>query len=274
MNKNELFNALWDNYTAMTPSAKLIKQVFEERGEIVENDHIAIRTFNDPRVNIDVLAAPIKKMGYVEKGTYKFEDKKLLAHHYEHAEDEHAPKIFISELLLEEFSEKLRSIVSSILDQIPYSTIDMDSLLLKGRLWKLAFQDYELLRKESEYASWVYVFGFCANHFTVLVNPLKTFKGLETVNTFLKEKGFKLNDSGGEIKGTPEQLLEQSSTIADQISVEFDEGVKTIPSCYYEFANRYKMPNGKLYTGFIAASADKIFESTDVSLVEKVMGKK
>jgi hypothetical protein len=31
----------------------------------------------------------------------------------------------------------------------------------------------------------------------------------------LKENNWKMNGSGGEIKGTPEQLLEQSSTLAD-----------------------------------------------------------
>ncbi len=36
-----------------------------------------------------------------------------------------------------------------------------------------------------------------------------------------------------------------------------------VPSCYYEFAKRYKDAKGKLYQGFVAASADKIFESTN-----------
>ena len=49
-------------------------------------------------------------------------------------------------------------------------------------------------------------------------------------------------------------------------SVKFDEGTLQIPSCYYEFALRYPMTNGELYMGFIASSADKIFESTDVKL--------
>ncbi len=36
-----------------------------------------------------------------------------------------------------------------------------------------------------------------------------------------------------------------------------------IPSCFYEFAKRYPQADGELYTGFVAASADKIFESTN-----------
>lgn len=274
MKTDELFEALWSQYTEMTPSAEKIRQCFNELGETVINDHIAFRTFNDPRVNIEVLAKPFKNLGYVEKGSYEFKEKKLFAHHYELPDSPEAPKIFISELLLEQCSAEVRKIIAQILEKIPVEMQNHDTLLMAGRWWKLAFKDYESLRKESEYASWMYVFGFCANHFTVLVNKLKTMTTLQQVNDFLKEKGFRLNNAGGEIKGTPEQLLEQSSTLADQVEVDFDEGIKTVPGCYYEFARRYPKNNGQLYSGFIAASADKIFESTNVSLAEKILSKR
>ncbi|MDP5190382.1 DUF1338 family protein [Rheinheimera baltica] len=51
--------------------------------------------------------------------------------------------------------------------------------------------------------------------------------------------------------------------MADLHPVQFSDGMATIPSCFYEFATRYPMTNGLLYTGFVAASADKIFESTN-----------
>ena len=51
--------------------------------------------------------------------------------------------------------------------------------------------------------------------------------------------------------------------MAGHLDVEFAEGTYRIPSCYYEFALRYKMEDGELYSGFIAKSADKIFESTN-----------
>ncbi len=53
--------------------------------------------------------------------------------------------------------------------------------------------------------------------------------------------------------------------MADRVEMEFAGGEKhVIPTCYYEFARRYPGPDGKLYEGFVAASADKIFESTNV----------
>jgi hypothetical protein len=45
--------------------------------------------------------------------------------------------------------------------------------------------------------------------------------------------------------------------------VTFTDGTRAIPSCYYEFARRYRLPGGELFQGFVAASADRIFESTD-----------
>jgi len=47
------------------------------------------------------------------------------------------------------------------------------------------------------------------------------------------------------------------------VHVTFSDTEHTIPGCFYEFAKRYPQSNGSLYQGFIAASADKIFESTD-----------
>ena len=124
---------------------------------------------------------------------------------------------------------------------------------------------YLELAEESEYASWVAAYGFRPNHFTVNVNALKNFKDLPKLNEFLQGKGYKFNQSGGIIKGTPEQLLEQSSTMASEIPVKFMDGTFNLPGCYYEFAKRYPMADGKLYQGFVASSADKIFESTNRS---------
>ena len=116
--------------------------------------------------------------------------------------------------------------------------------------------------KESDYAGWVAAFGYRPNHFTVFINALKSFSDITELNTFLKGQGVQLNASGGEIKGTPQVFLEQSSTLANNIEVEFTDGKLTVPACYYEFAKRYALPTGELYQGFVAASADKIFEST------------
>ncbi len=174
------------------------------------------------------------------------------------------PRVFISQLKSADFSLYLQETVKKLVDQIPEKLLQSDELIYSGTSWeKPSFETYEKLREESEYAAWLYVNGFCANHFTVSVNALKQFDSLEAVNQMLKDNHFRINDSGGEIKGNPSELLEQSSIRAEMIEIDFVEGKKEIPGCYYEFARRYADKNGQLYSGFIAKSADKIFESTD-----------
>jgi hypothetical protein len=51
--------------------------------------------------------------------------------------------------------------------------------------------------------------------------------------------------------------------MADIVKVKFLDGEFEVPACYYEFAQRFPDPSGQLYSGFIAKSADKIFESTN-----------
>lgn len=264
MKAERIFEKLWKQYTAENPGAGQIHKLFLDEGEKVVNDHVAFRTFDDPRVGMEVLALPFLAAGYVPAGDYYFETKKLKARHYELPGHPEAPRVFISELMLSEFTEELQHTIREQLDAVPQDLLASPDLIFQGSIFpSISYATYMQLREESEYAAWMYAFGYRANHFTVSINYLKKFEGIGEVNSFLKEHGFQLNGSGGEIKGTPEQMLEQSSTLADQVEVDFSDGTHTIPGCYYEFARRYRDAKGTLFSGFIAGSADKIFESTD-----------
>ena len=258
----QLFDRLWETFRQMNPQAKRIHQLLTDCGEKIVNDHIAFRTFDDPRVDIDVLSRPFFAGGYTSQGEYEFPNKHLSARHFEHS-DPRLPKIFISQLKLNEMSDALKTTVRGLIDQIPKEALNRDDFCVSGRLWEIDYSTYEQLVEESEYAGWMSAFGYCANHFTVLVNELTTIAGLKELNELLKTNGFVLNTAGGEIKGSPAELLEQSSTLAAQIDVSFSDGVHRVPSCYYEFARRYEQSDGTQFTGFIAQSAEKIFESTD-----------
>ncbi|MFC3033827.1 DUF1338 domain-containing protein [Pseudoalteromonas fenneropenaei] len=262
-NVDVLFKNLWDNYLAVTPSAVKVHELLgSTQQDDVINDHIALRTFNHPKVGLEKLAAHFLAVGYRECGEYHFEAKKLYAKHFEH-QDPTKPKVFISELLLEKCSPALQDTVNSMIAEIDADAVTADNFLYSGTHWQVSHETYKTLLQESEYAAWMAAWGYRANHFTVSINHLANFTSIEAVNQALKDAGFPLNTSGGEIKGSPEVLLEQSSTLADDFSVKFSDGEFAIPSCFYEFALRYPMANGELYTGFVAASADKIFESTN-----------
>jgi hypothetical protein len=264
MNLEYIFNRLWNDYCKSNPSSEKIYNLFVSEGEKVINDHIAFRTIDHPLVNIDVIARQFVKNGYVAKGEYNFENKHLFARHYELPGEEPAPRVFISQLKTNELSMFVKNFFTGLIDKTPQCQLQSENLIFTGSLFEpLSYEVYKRLLEESEYAAWFYVFGFRANHFTVSVNGLKKYDDIYKVNDFLKKNGFILNSSGGEVKGTKEELLQQSSTMADIVKVKFSEGVFEIPSCYYEFAQRFEGTDGRIYSGFIAKSADKIFESTN-----------
>ncbi len=259
----EFFANLWHQYTEINPQARAIHDLLENRGETVVNDHVALRTFNTEKLGIDRMADIFTDMGYENRGQYDFTAKQLNAYHFEHRENPNHPKIFISELITESFSDELQAIVQRMDDEVAADEVFEPDFLYTGRPWNLSFTEYIQLLQESEYAAWTAAFGYRANHFTVSINHLNTFFDIDTLNQFILDNGFAMNESGGLVKGSAEQLLEQSSTMAPMVNLEFSDVNHLVPSCFYEFAKRYPMKTGQLYQGFIAASADKIFESTN-----------
>lgn len=265
-----LFGRLWRQYTAINPQAGLIHDLLARRGEQVVNDHIALRTFNLSPVGIDALARVFEKHGYERAGTYAFDAKQLDAIHLQHARfPSRYPKVFISELRVQAFSPAFQSIVQRLVAQVAPVQVAADDFVFSGRPWQLSQDDYRRLKQESDYAAWLASLGYMANHFTVSLNHLLTFFELGDLNRFLKKNGFVLNNTGGEIKGTPADLLEQSATLASETQVTFSDGELTVPGCFYEFAKRYPQADGTLYQGFIAANADKIFDSTSQAVPER-----
>ena len=222
-----LLDQLWKDYVTTNPPAQHIYDLFEKQGNKVINDHIAFRTYDHPSINVDALGSVFTKLGYVEKGDYHFEKKKLYAKHFEHA-DEEMPLIFISQLKTNEFDEATQQRIAALVAQLPEGFTDDPAFIFGGAPWKISHSDYPALKEVSEYAAWMAAYGFRANHFTVSINQLSSFESIFEVNQYLKDNGFKLNDSGGEVKGTPSDLLEQSSTIAYNKEVEFLDGTKAL----------------------------------------------
>lgn len=262
---HELLDAMWQDYLALTPDAKPIHQLFADLNQgTVVNDHIALRTFNLDQVSLDKIANPFLDEGYRAMDDYQFPAKKLYAKYYQHNDDT-LPKVFISELKVEELPGHCQDIIKALVAQVSEKSVSQQGFCYSGRPWHVSEEQYQTLASESEYASWVAAHGFRPNHFTVSINHLSSHPDIQSVNQLLLDKGYDLNTSGGLIKGSPDVLLEQSSTLAKAVDVTFDDTTMKVPGCYYEFARRYPMASGQLYQGFVAASADKIFESTDVA---------
>lgn len=255
------FKELTMGYFQRNDNAQRIIQLLEKDNEKISIDHVTFRTVNLPKINIENIAKIFFSYGYKEMGQYYFPTKKLNAKHYEHA-DACMPKIFISELQVSQFSQALQKTFKNLIRKIPETLLKTENLF-NGIFWApLSYKTYQELWSESEYAAWVYAFGFCINHMTIEINAFKKYDTIDLINEFVLSHHIPMNLSGGIVKGTPKEHLVQSNTLAEMTKITFAEGQFEIPGGDIGFAKRYQQANGKLYTGFVATSADKMFESS------------
>lgn len=257
------FDALWADFVSIAPAAASIRTHLLGLGEDVSNDHVAFRTFDRGPVRLGALERHLLALGYQRFAPYRFEAKRLNAFGYVHPEG--APRVFLSELECGAFTPELQTVVDSLVEQVAAEAMAAPGALYCGRPWApVTRATYERLAEESEYAAWVAAHGFHANHFTISVNALSPrLRSVQAILDEVEALGFGINDAGGRVKGSPEVLLEQGSTLADTVTTEFEDGTMAVPAGYYEFALRHPAPNGALYEGFVPKSADRIFESTD-----------
>jgi hypothetical protein len=283
---------LMRRYRERVPDVQRIVRHMIEHGLIdcenaIENDHIAFRTMGVPHLGIQSFEKIFLHCGYRKRDPYFFETKKLNAFWYAPPEDVY-PRVFISELRVGDLSAAAQKTIRSYTDQItsdPVDALDLDSgeevdAFLHRPLWKRpTWCDYQKLADESEYAAWVIYNRYYLNHFTISVHNLPPpHNTVEAFNDFLEAIGIRLNDAGGKSKQSPDGLLIQSSTVAQTVEAEFDDGrggveKHPISGSYVEFAERRVLPEfGALPAqeierrhrrdGFEAGNADKIFEST------------
>lgn len=283
-----ILEGLMSQYRERVPDVKKIlstmveMQILNSISEI-ENDHIAFRTMGVPKLGIQSLERIFLYHGYTKKDYYDFPEKKLNAYWYAPPQN-HQPRIFISELRVEDLSKTAQNIIYKYTNQVkidPTLDLNLDSSedtvnFLHSGLWEIpSLNDFQTLATESEYAAWVIYNRYYLNHFTISVHNLKSnYNTVEKFNSFLESIGIKLNNSGGKIKKSPDGLLLQSSTVAQTIEAVFAGGVThKISGSYVEFAERKVLPQYKdmqlsslekihRREGFEAQNADKIFEST------------
>ena len=287
-----ILDGLMSRYCERVPDVGAIMQCLIRDGLIqssndIQNDHIAFRSMGSPQLGIKSLERIFLHCGYERRDRYTFETKKLNAFWYSPPQPIY-PRIFISELRVSELSAQAQQIITSYTNEVPadpLDQIDLDNGLavddfLHRPLWRTpTWTDYQRLSRESEYAAWVIYNRYFLNHFTISVANLPAaYNTIAEFNVYLAANGFQLNDSGGKAKTSGDGLLIQSSTVAEMVTAEFDDGnggiePHKISGSYVEFAERKVLPQfanlrpseirrEHLREGFEANNADKIFEST------------
>ena len=291
---NLVLESLFETYSKRVPDVTKITEamvsnnIVSNQSEII-NDHIAFRTMGVKHLGIKSFEKIFLKHGYKKRDFYSFKEKKLNAYWYSHSE-KNMPRIFISELKVDELSKDAQKIIKQYTNQIkndPVDNIDLNNSneiinFLTNPLWTLpSLFHYNELLKETEYGSWVIYNRYYLNHYTISVHELKEkYNTLEDFNKFLNSIGVKLNDSGGVIKESKDGFLLQSSSVANKVNAHFKEGMSLISGSYVEFAERKILPEfmnldlNKINSkhrrdGFETSNADKIFESTYQKQVNK-----
>jgi hypothetical protein len=284
-----VLEGLMRRYAERVPDVKKITSAMVKEGMIsspkdIENDHVAFRTMGVPHLGIASFEKIFLALGYEKRDYFYFEGKKLNAYWFSPPAPKY-PRIFVSELRVNDLSEEAQKIIYSYTDEVKQDPVDLLDLqdgkaidaFLHQPLWRTPdWAEYERLLKESEYAAWVIYNRYYLNHYTISVHNLpEGYNTIQSFNDFLEKNGIKLNDAGGKIKVSPDGGLLQSSTVAEMISATFADGSKHIISgSYVEFAERKVLPEFQHLTeikrehrreGFETGNADKIFESTFTS---------
>ncbi|MGB1111453.1 MAG: 2-oxoadipate dioxygenase/decarboxylase family protein, partial [Gammaproteobacteria bacterium] len=144
--------------------------MFNNESEL-DNDHIAIRAFNAPGLGIDAAANAFLQFGYERRDHYRFEAKKLEAYWFSPPNDRW-PRVFISELLIEELSEQAQRILGAYLGSDDPTAIG-EAGIFDHLPWSTpSLADYQFLTGESEYAAWTLCHGYAINHLTIAVHDL------------------------------------------------------------------------------------------------------
>ncbi len=287
---NTVLDGLMTRYRERVPDVNgiidaMIDEEIIDSSDEIENDHIAFRTMGVPNLGLASFEKIFLHYGYEKRDPYNFAEKKLSAYWYSPpVASTNLPRIFASELRVNDLSEQAQRIIHKYTDQVtsdPVDALNLDDAdavdaFLHRPLWEMpTVEDYQALLAESEYAAWVIYNRYYLNHFTISVHNLEPgFGTIEEFVSFLEARGFRLNSSGGTIKISPDGGLRQASTVAQMIDAPFANGqTLRIAGSYVEFAERRVLPEfadlpdseiGPEHRreGFEAANADKIFEST------------
>lgn len=292
----ELLNRLWEQYVKRVSYAKKYVDLVHEKGGKVFNDHIALRTFNthtgEQPEGIRAIKHILNCLEYKPAAKYEFIKKKLNAVHFEHP-DERFPKIFVSQLEVEQLPAWAQQIIKNAVKDTQYilsdNSIELLSLLRNDgelprvaaealvadltqyfrRPWKVPKKEDVLkLNDVSQYGAWVLLHGNSVNHFTAYINyqEVADWPDLETTCKALEEAGVPMKES---FEGKKGSKLQQSATqaVKEEVEVKGEDGIEKIiwTYAYYELAERgYIQENGKekLFSGFLGEQASHLFDMT------------
>ncbi|MBE9208586.1 DUF1338 domain-containing protein [Nostoc sp. LEGE 06077] len=293
-----LWEGLWQEYKARVNYAQIYQNMIISAGGTVANDHIAFRSLRlvvdspqgEINLGINHLAQIAEALGYEPAGEYTFAATHLYARHYRHPQQAEfdLPKLFISELIVDELPENIAQLIYQTVSAIPNESISALTLVLPDgnnlasttqqlkqtftRPWQIPRRSVvEEVNKITQYGAWVLLHGYAVNHFTGYINRQNTtaYPDIDTTAEALANLGVPMK---AEIEGDVTCGLRQTATqaVTEMVSVVDDSSHAEIQIpwtyAYYELAQRYLIETepGKpqLFDAFLGKNAQQLFEMT------------
>lgn len=274
-----LWNELWERYRAQVSYARTYEEMITSAGGTFINDHIAFRTLRlhlaGQDFGIGYLAQIAASLGYVPKEEYHFPTQHLYARYYQHP-DQTLPKLFISELIVNELPTHIAEAIEKTVNSAKLATFaqaDPGSWLkVFGTPWLPPLKStVELVNTVSQYGAWVLLHGYGVNHFTGSVNHQNTsvYPDIERTAAGLASLGVPMKeviegDLGSGLRQTATKAVNTLVMVRDDHTGELDEIPWTY--AYFEIAERGLLKNAsgvkELFQGFLGQQAKQLFEMT------------
>ena len=284
-------------YLRRVPYAQRYVDLVTGMGGTFVPDHLAFRTLNtttgEQPAGTRAIGHLFKTLNYRKMGGYRFKKQKLNAVYYEHKEGLF-PKIFVSQLEVEELPEWAGHLIHEVVDDTQYLMSDMaielmnclesdgslneeaaEILLIEltgyfRRPWKMpSWESMLKLNDISQYAAWVLLHGNSVNHFAALVNQqqVAAWPEIEATCMGMAEEGIPMKRK---IEGEKGSLLRQSATMPVMERYLFpgkegEEKEMEWTYAYFELTERGWLHEGEtptLFPGFIPEQAGHLFQMT------------
>jgi hypothetical protein len=293
----ELLGNLWTNFQRRVPFVRQYLQLVESKGGTFIMDHLAFRTFNtttgEQPSGMMAISHLIKDLRYKEAGTYHFAKQKITANHFEHP-DNRFPRIFVSQLEVQDFPLWAQHLIHEVVDDTPYILSDsaielMNCVKSSGsineeaakilveeltgyfrRPWNIPSKETILkINDISQYAAWVLLHGNSISHVSSLLNAQQVpeWPDLESTLEALVAAGIPMKREIAGEKGTP---LRQAATLPVRETYLFPDGEGDFQEmawtyAYFQLTQRGTIQdnNGtRLFPGFLGEQVSRLFKTT------------
>lgn len=291
-----LLELLWNDYAERIPYARTYQNMLSELNGTFVNDHIAYRSLavtapDGTYLGITNIKRIFDALDFQEKGAIEFPKTKLFARYVQH-DNPDFPRIFISELKVDELPDDVAGLIQNAVsknkqvltdadvkqiaalkddDDIPEDLLQKTYLFFKTIPWgSVSESTIKTVNDASQYGAWTLLHGSNVNHFTGYINR----HGVDGINDIdglvaeLKKRGVPMKDT---IEGAPGTKLRQTSTqaVREPVTVIGEDGQEKQIEwtyAYMEYAQRSEIETEdgrkELFQGFLGPQASQLFEMT------------